>query len=227
MRDLNEGRVKHIESFKRLIESLRAKANVFVSVMEVRLNYLLDEAKISTIYRHDLLEYFKNNGLLIVQGERKLMRYKFVEPIIKMDSEAMATKAYEVLSKTKMPKKQYRFKHQIIKDEIVVAEPVTMTASKDFGLKDKVVFMKNNYIIQGEIVSCQFGYKEEASGDDLPKLVMDFDTTIYDVMITNFVPDRGLIIKDINKSDIFSTLEMMWHSMSMKYTHSLKLVKAK
>lgn len=86
MTDLELARQNHIESFKVLIDSFRQKANVFVSVMEVRLNFLLDESKISTRYRHDILEYLKNNGFLIIQGERKLMRYKFIEPLMKTDS---------------------------------------------------------------------------------------------------------------------------------------------
>ena len=48
MNDLELVKQNHIESFKVLIDSFRQKANVFVSVMEVRLNILLDESKIST-----------------------------------------------------------------------------------------------------------------------------------------------------------------------------------
>jgi hypothetical protein len=228
MTDTEIIRKKHIDSFKVLIDSFRAKANLFVSVMEVRLNYLLDESKVSTVYRHEILEYLKNNGYLNVQGERKMMRYKFIEPLIKIDSEALATKAYEVLSAApKKKKKQYRFVHQAIKDEPIIVEPVTMTQAKEFALKDKVVFMRNNQIVQGEIVSQQFGYKEAESENETKDLVLDYDTVIFDLVITNYIPERGTIIKDLEKSEIFSNIDLLFHSHAMKFQHSLKLVKTK
>jgi|GEM_PF-1873959 len=227
MTDLELTRQNHIESFKALIDAFRAKANVFVSVMEVRLNFLLDESKISTRYRHDILEYLKNNGFLIIQGERKLMRYKFIEPLIKTDSLTMATRAYEALSIVKPLPKKLRFKHQPIKDEVIKTEPFVMTVARDYTLKDKVVFLRNNLILQGEIVSSQFGYKEVTNPDEGPKLIIDFDVTIYDVMITSYIPERGTIIKDLDKSELYSSIDVLLHALNAKFQHSLRILKAK
>ena len=109
----------------------------------------------------------------------------------------------------------------------------------------------NNQVVQGEIVSAHFGYvkrnEEESGSGELqedkpevniikqaqisyhwnPDIEIDFAITIYDVMITSYIPERGTIIKDLNKTDIFSSLEILFQVLNVKYYHSLKLIKAK
>jgi hypothetical protein len=139
----------------------------------------------------------------------------------------MATKAYEALNQNKPLPKKLRFKHQPIKDEVIKTEPFVMTVARDFTLKDKVVFLRNNLILQGEIVSSQFGYKEVTTPDEAPKLVIDFEITIYDVMITSYIPERGTIIKDLDKSELYSSIDILLHALNAKFQHSLRILKAK
>lgn len=101
-----------------------------------------------------------------------------------------------------------------------------MTIAKEYTLKDKV-FLRNNLILQGEIVSSQFGYKEVTNPDETPKLVIDFVVTIYDVMITSYLPERGTIIKDLDKSELYSSIDVLLHALNAKFQHSLWIIKAK
>jgi len=137
----------------------------------------------------------------------------------------MATRAYDALSMVKPLPKKLRFKHQLIKDEVLKSEPFVMTIAKEYTLKDKVVFLRNDLILQGEIVSSQFGYKEVTNPDEMPKLVIDFEVTIYDVMITSYLPERGTIIKDLDKSELYSSIDVLLHALNTKFQHSYGLLR--
>jgi hypothetical protein len=215
----------HVISFKELIDSLRKNANVFVSVMEKRLSTLHDQAGVNLKLRGPIMDYLKRNGLLVVQGERKLMRYKFVEPLIKVDSYATAQKAFNEISRSvKAPK--IRFKKNPIPQELIATEPIIKT-KKVFSLRDQIVFLNNNRILQGQIVGSKYlcsSVPEHPQTDQCVDFV-DYSQTIYDVIITSIIAEKGTVIVNMPSDEIFSSLDTLFHVLKVRYSNSIATVK--
>lgn len=212
----------HILSFKTLIDNLRKIAGTaFVSVREKKLSELLDDCKVNINFRGPVLDYLKDNGLLIVQGERALMRYKFVEQQLKIDTLTQANKAYNAIS-TKVKPKKCRFKKFIVPDE-VVENRISSITKKEFSLKDTVLFLKDNKILQGQIVGLRFALSPLADDSEVSKV--DFSAIQADVMITSIIPEKGAIVTGLRKEDIFSSLDTLFSVQKVKYNNSISTVK--
>jgi len=216
----------HIEAFKSVVDLLRKNAsNAFVSVREYRLNALLDESKVSQKYRGDIMDYLKAQGLLEVQGERAMMRYKFNETLLKVDSLQLATDAYKkITSKPYVKKKQY--KKVALAEEKPEIEIATIT-KKEYGLKDTVYFLRDNIIIEGKIVASSFGLEEdlgEAANNEVEMIEkVDYNKTYFDVLITMNVPLKGKIFKHIDKPDVFTSVDLLLMALRAKFHKATKI----
>jgi len=212
----------HILSFKTLIDNLRKIAGTaFVSVREKKLSQLLDDCKVNINFRGPVLDYLKDNGLLIVQGERALMRYKFVEQQLKIDTLTQANKAYNAIS-TKVKPQKYRFKKFIVPEE-VVDNRISSITKKEFSLKDTVLFLKDNKILQGQIIGLRFVSSTiDEESDDIR---IDFSSIQADVIITSMIHEKGTIVMGLRKEDIFSSLETLFSVQKVKYNNSISTIK--
>jgi len=216
----------HIGAFKSVVDLLRKNAsNAFVSVREYRLNRLLDDSKVSTKYRGDIIDYLTNQGLLEIQGERAMMRYKFNEKDLKIDSLQLATEAYKkITSKPYVKKKQYR--KIALAEEKVDVEVATIT-KKEYGLKDTVYFLHENIIIEGKIIASSFALEEdlgESANNEVEFIEkVNFNKTNFDIVVSINGPLKGKIFRYIDKSDIFTSIDILLAALKAKFHKANKI----
>ncbi len=222
MSPLNSSEQDHILSFKTLIDNLRKSASQsFVSVREKKLSEMLDDCKVNTKFRGPVLDYLKDNGLLIVQDKRALMRYKFVESELKIDTLAQAHKAYNAISNLIKPRKS-RFKKFKVPDEVIVNK-INSVTKKEFAMRETVLFMKNNKIIQGKIIALRFATLPVSDESEVMKV--NYEAVFADVLITSIIPEKDTIEFGLRKEDIFSSLETLFAVQKVKYHSSIATVK--
>ena len=100
----------HVMSFKVLIETLRKDASKgFQSVKEKSLASYFETAKVNLNYRAALIDFLKSENFLITQNEKVNLRYKFVEPETKIDSEVLANRAWIIICQFINPRVQRHY----------------------------------------------------------------------------------------------------------------------
>ena len=213
-----------ILSFKKVIDHLRKNASAaFVSVREKKLSELLDDCLVNYNYRGAIYDYLKEKGLLIVQGERALMRYKFVESLMKVDSLTLASQAYQEIASRIKPARKRIAKNKIPDEKVNL--PVSFISTKEFSLKDIVVFIRDNQVLQAQIVSCFFPCTLDGPADEFPVFELNYPNIRYDLVITTYGPEKGKLIRNVSKSEIFSSVDILFQAMKIRYNNSIAIVK--
>jgi hypothetical protein len=223
----NEIPTPHIESFKSVIDLLREHAsNAFVSVKEFRLKKIIDDSKVSIKYRGDIMDYLKAQGYLIIQGERSVMRYKFVEGETKVDSLKLANEAYrKITSKPYVRKKHYR-KMALPAEKKEILTPVI--TKKDYTLRDAGFFMKDDIIMEGRIIGSFFALEDDADETETHEVEIkekvDYEKTYYHLVVLNNCPLKGTIIKNLDKGSLYSSIDLLLNGLKIKF-HARNKVK--
>ena len=200
---------QHVFSFKLLIETLCKDASKgFQSVKEKSLASYFETAKVNLNYRGPLMDFLKTQNFLITQNEKVNLRYKFVEPVVKIDSEVIAKRAWNIIYQTVNPRVQRQKTVKLHKEEEF--KGITEQAiAKNYYLSDEVFFLYESEIASGQI----FGMSFASNGVEINTEIMTFQIAIPSIVKVDE-------IKTVWKNQIFPSPELLLKSLEVKFYKS-------